>query len=44
MLPTLVDAAPAGDGWIHEVKLGGYCTQTVIDDAYVLAYYQNGRD
>nr|WP_246352614.1 RNA ligase family protein [Sphingomonas xinjiangensis] len=44
MLPTLVDAPPEGDGWIHEVKYDGYRTQLVIDGGEVRAYTRNGHD
>lgn len=40
MQPTLVDAPPAGDGWLHEIKYDGYRTQLVIGSGAVRAYPQ----
>lgn len=44
MLPTLVDVAPDGDGWSHEIKYDGYRTQLVIDATGVRAFTRNGHD
>ncbi|PWJ93504.1 ATP dependent DNA ligase-like protein [Mesorhizobium loti] len=40
MKPKLVDKPPAGDGWLHEIKLDGYRTQIVVsapDDIQVFS-------
>lgn len=44
MSPTLVEAPPAGDGWITEVKWDGYRTLLVKDDRGSRAYTRNGHD
>lgn len=44
MQPTLVDAPPSGDGWLHEIKYDGYRTQLVIWSGNVNAYTRNGSD
>jgi len=31
-LTRLVDEAPAGGGWVHEIKYDGYRMQARIDD------------
>jgi bifunctional non-homologous end joining protein LigD len=43
-LPTLVERAPHGTGWIHEIKFDGYRTQLVIEKGVVRAYTRNGYD
>lgn len=43
-LPTLVDRAPWGGGWVHEIKYDGYRTQLVVDRGTVRAYTRNGYD
>src|SRR4051812_17992675 len=40
MSPTLVEAPPAGDGWITELKWDGYRTLVVKDDRGSRAYPQ----
>lgn len=42
--PRLVDAAPAGDGWIHEVKFDGYRTQLHLDGGTARAFSSSGAD
>src|SRR4051812_46920828 len=42
--PTLVEAPPAGDGWITEVKWDGYRTLLVKDGRGSRAYTRNGYD
>ena len=44
MLPTLVDEAPEGDEWIHEIKFDGYRTMLTIRGKDVHAYTRNGFD
>ena len=44
MAPTLVDAAPDGDQWLHEIKYDGYRTQIVIRDGAAKAFTRNGHD
>jgi bifunctional non-homologous end joining protein LigD len=39
---TLVDAAPAGDTWLHEMKLDGYRIQLRIEGAKVTAFSSSG--
>ena len=43
-LATLVDAAPAGDDWIHEIKFDGYRMVTRIDRGDVHIYSRNGKE
>src|SRR3954447_18671004 len=43
-LPTLVDAPPEGDGWVHEVKYDGYRTQLVIERGRARAFTRRGFD
>ena len=44
MLPGLVDSAPAGDDWIHELKYDGYRTQLIIDRGEARAFTRRGHD
>jgi ATP-dependent DNA ligase len=44
MDPVLVDAAPTGDRWLHEIKQDGYRTQLVIDGGKVRAFTKTGAD
>ncbi|MDX7951337.1 RNA ligase family protein [Lichenihabitans sp. Uapishka_5] len=44
MLPTLVDEAPRGGEWIHEIKFDGYRTVLTIRGKDVHAYTRNGFD
>src|SRR6478609_9006048 len=44
MLPTLVEASPEGDGWVHEIKYDGYRTQLAVDGADSRAFTRNGHD
>jgi bifunctional non-homologous end joining protein LigD len=44
MLPTLVELAPEGDDWIHEIKHDGYRSQLVINGRNVRAYTRRGAD
>ena len=44
MLPTLVDAAPDGADWIHEIKFDGYRTGLTIRGRDLHAYTRNGFD
>ena len=30
-LPSLADAPPEGDGWLHEIKRDGYRTQIIVE-------------
>lgn len=43
-LATLVDAAPNGDDWLHEVKLDGYRMLARIDGPRVRLVTRNGSD
>src|SRR4051812_7224929 len=42
--PTLVDAPPAGNGWIHEIKQDGYRTELVLDRGNARAFSRRGLD
>lgn len=42
--PTLVDAPPVGDGWIHEIKHDGWRVQLVVEGGDVRAFTKNGHD
>ena len=44
MLPTLVEEAPEGGDWIHEIKHDGYRTQLVIAGGEVKAFTRRGAD
>ena len=44
MLPTLVDGAPDGAEWIHEIKYDGYRTQLALDGKACRAFTRNGHD
>jgi bifunctional non-homologous end joining protein LigD len=44
MLPTLVEDAPEGDDWIHEIKHDGYRSQLVVDAGQVRALTPRGSD
>jgi DNA ligase D-like protein (predicted polymerase) len=44
MLPTLVDAPPDGEDWLHEIKHDGYRTQIVIAGGSVRAFAPDGED
>src|SRR5690242_4978381 len=43
-LATLVDAAPDGDGWVHEIKLDGYRVLARVDRGVVTLLTRNGKD
>jgi bifunctional non-homologous end joining protein LigD len=43
-LATLVDAVPAGQGWIYEVKFDGYRILARIDGEEVRLFTRNGND
>jgi bifunctional non-homologous end joining protein LigD len=44
MQPALVDAAPDGAQWIHELKYDGYRTQLALNGADRRAYTRRGHD
>lgn len=44
MLPTLVDTAPEGSDWVHEMKFDGYRTLLTMRGRDVHAYTRNGND
>ncbi len=43
-LATLVDAAPEGDGWLHEIKYDGYRLHAIVEDGAVRLITRNGKD
>jgi bifunctional non-homologous end joining protein LigD len=43
-LATLVDAAPDGDEWLHEIKLDGYRMQVRLDRGKVQMLTRGGHD
>ena len=43
-LATLVDAVPAGNGWMHEIKFDGYRALIAAAGAEVKVYTRNGLD
>ena len=43
-LATLVDAVPAGNGWMHEVKFDGYRALVAVNGPEVKIYTRNGLD
>lgn len=44
MLPALVDEAPEGDQWMHEIKYDGYRTQVIITQGEARAFTRRGYD
>jgi bifunctional non-homologous end joining protein LigD len=42
--PTLRERAPAGDEWVHGIKVDGYRAQIHIRDGKVIAYSRSGYD
>lgn len=42
--PRLVDAAPSGPGWLHEVKFDGYRTQLHIEAGTAKAFSSSGAN
>ncbi|MGC1269527.1 MAG: DNA ligase D [Croceibacterium sp.] len=43
-LATLVDAVPAGNGWMHEIKFDGYRALIAASGAQVAVYTRSGKD
>ena len=43
-LATLVDRAPAGDEWLHEIKFDGYRMLSRLDDGECTIVSRNGKD
>jgi bifunctional non-homologous end joining protein LigD len=43
-LATLVDNAPAGDRWVHEIKWDGYRLQAHVGAGQVTLYTRRGHD
>ncbi|MFU8832825.1 MAG: DNA ligase D, partial [Wenzhouxiangella sp.] len=43
-LATLVSQAPAGDGWVHEIKFDGYRLMARIDNGKLQLLTRNGKD
>lgn len=43
-LPTRVEAAPAGDDWVHEIKFDGYRMIVRFDRGKVRLFSRNGLD
>ena len=43
-LATLVDEAPSGDGWLHEMKLDGYRILARREDGDTRLFTRNGND
>jgi bifunctional non-homologous end joining protein LigD len=43
-LATLVDKAPGGEGWVHEIKLDGYRTAARIEQGQVRLLTRAGLD
>jgi bifunctional non-homologous end joining protein LigD len=44
MMPALVDSAPEGPDWIHELKYDGYRTQLALNGGNRRAYTRRGHD
>lgn len=44
MMPRLVETAPAGEGWIHEVKFDGYRSEVLIEAGQVSVFTRSGID
>ena len=43
-LATLVDAVPAGNGWMHEIKFDGYRALVAASGSAVAVYTRSGKD
>jgi len=43
-LATLVSAPPAGDEWLHELKLDGYRILCAVEDGEAQVYTRNAKD
>jgi bifunctional non-homologous end joining protein LigD len=43
-LATLVDEAPAGDEWVHEVKFDGYRLRVALENGRATVLTRNGAD
>ena len=43
-LATLVDAVPAGNGWMHEIKFDGYRALVAAAGEKVVVYTRSGKD
>jgi len=43
-LPRLVEEAPSGDGWVHEVKYDGYRMHARIDGKDIKLLTRTGLD
>lgn len=43
-LATLVDAVPAGNGWMHEIKFDGYRALIAAKESVVRVYTRSGKD
>lgn len=43
-LATLVDAVPAGNGWMHEIKFDGYRALVAVNGEAVRVYTRTGQD
>ena len=41
-LPSLSDAPPEGDGWLHEIKHDGYRTQIIVEGGQARALTRHG--
>ncbi|MGH8713152.1 MAG: DNA ligase D [Casimicrobiaceae bacterium] len=44
MLATLVDSAPTGEDWVHEIKFDGYRMVSRIDHGEIHVYSRNGKE
>jgi bifunctional non-homologous end joining protein LigD len=44
LLPSAVDEAPAGDGWLHEIKHDGFRTLLAIGGGRARCYTRRGHD
>ena len=44
LLPSLVEAPPVGEDWLHEIKHDGYRTIVVVEGGRARAFTRNGHD
>jgi ATP-dependent DNA ligase len=44
LIPTLVEAPPTGEGWLHEIKRNGHRTILILENGKTRAFTRRGHD